>query len=302
MAGFKTHITTSTTIGVVGALVARFGFGVPDETCVLAGGLCSISGMLPDLDSHSGVPLRESLAFAAAAIPAILARRFERMGMPFETRIMVCMVLYLVIRFGVAKLLKRFTVHRGMFHSIPAALIAGEVTYLVFEHDSPHLRYFIAGAVVVGFMSHLILDEIWSIGVRRGRIYFKSSSGTAIKFWGDSTWGNLSAYTKVLLLTWVVWQDPDWMARWENQRAERRNLAKSRSRERDKVDKSFDVSVDTPPPQASINPAPQPQPVTPSSTLPPYSPDQSIFSPNENPQPVSPLPGYQPPGTNGGFR
>ena len=125
--------------------------------------------MLPDLDSHSGVPLRESLAFAAAAIPAMMARRFERFGWPLETRIMACMVLYLVIRFGVAKLLKRYTVHRGMFHSIPAAAIAGLLAYLVFEHDSPNMHYFIAGAVVTGFMSHLILDKIWSIGVKRGR-------------------------------------------------------------------------------------------------------------------------------------
>ena len=32
---------------------------------------------------------------------------------------------YLLVRFGVSELFKRITVHRGMYHSIPAMLIAG---------------------------------------------------------------------------------------------------------------------------------------------------------------------------------
>ena len=33
--------------------------------------------------------------------------------------------IYATVRFGLAKIVKKLTVHRGMFHSIPAALIAG---------------------------------------------------------------------------------------------------------------------------------------------------------------------------------
>ncbi len=215
MAGFKTHITTSTVIGVGGAVAAHFGFQVPLPACVLAGGLCSVSGMLPDLDSDSGVPLRESIAFAAAAVPVMMVRRWERLGMPFETMILAGMVVYLVIRFGLAGLLKKYTVHRGMFHSIPAALIAAEITFLVFDHEDITMRYFNAGAVLLGFMSHLILDEIWSVGVKRGQLYLKSSSGTAIKLWGDSIWANFTTYSKVAILSYLVSQDPKWMNHFE---------------------------------------------------------------------------------------
>lgn len=234
MAGFKTHIATSTTLGVAYAAGAHYFFGAPLETCVLAGGLCSVSGMLPDLDSDSGVPLRESVAFAAAVVPVMMVRRFERLGMPLETMILVGMAIYLLIRFGLAGLLKKYTVHRGMFHSIPAAIIAAEIAFLVFEHESLWLRYYTSGAVLLGFMSHLVLDELWSVDVRRGRLRLKSSFGTAVKIWGESLSANLSTYAKLILLTWLVSQDPGWMAQFESGRT-RNDLAGQGEAGRDRL-------------------------------------------------------------------
>ena len=68
MAGFQTHITVSTLAGV-GYGVWGYSCGAPVQTCVLAGGLCSVSGMLPDLDSESGRPVQEISCFAAAVVP-----------------------------------------------------------------------------------------------------------------------------------------------------------------------------------------------------------------------------------------
>ncbi len=215
MAGFRTHIATSSTLGIGYAAAAHYFFAVPLESCVLAGGLCSISGMLPDLDSDSGVPLRESVAFAAAAVPVMMIRRFERLGMPLETMILAGMGIYLVVRFGLALLLKKYTVHRGMFHSLPAALVAAEVAFLLFDHEQLWLRYYTAAAVLLGFLSHLVLDELWSVDVRRGRLRLKKSFGTAMKLWGDSLWANVSTYAKAILLTYLVVQDPQWMAQFD---------------------------------------------------------------------------------------
>lgn len=223
MAGFRTHIATSTTLGIGYAAAAHYLLAVPLESCVLAGGLCSISGMLPDLDSDSGVPLRESVAFAAAAVPVMMIRRFERLGMPLETMILAGMGIYLVIRFGLAILLKKYTVHRGMFHSLPAALVAAEVAFLIFDHENLWLRYYTAAAVLLGFLSHLVLDEIWSLDVRRLRV--KKSFGTAMKIWGDSLWANVSIYAKVILLTYLVVQDPQWMAQFDTPGSSRGAIA-----------------------------------------------------------------------------
>lgn len=212
MAGFKTHITTSTALGVGYGAGAFLFYGVPLPTCLLAGGLCSVSGMLPDIDSDSGVPLRESLAFAAAVVPMMMVERFREMGLAPESIVLGGAIVYLLIRFGLGKLLKNYTVHRGMFHSLPACLIFSEVAFLLCHCEDINLRFYKAGGVALGFMSHLVLDELWSIGFKGG-IRIKRSFGTAIKVWGDCLWANFSTYAKLVALTWLVMQDQGWMAR-----------------------------------------------------------------------------------------
>ena len=205
MAGFKTHITVSTAVGVAYGTTAAVMYDVPWPACALGGGLCSLSGMLPDLDSGPGVPLRESVAFAAAVVPMLMVDRLEQLGLAPETIVLVGGLLYLLIRFGAGKLLTRFTVHRGMFHSLPALAIVGEIAYIICAHENPWMRAFNSGAVMLGFASHLVLDEIWSIDVRRLRL--KSSFGTAVKLWGGCWWSNLLAYANVAILALLIFED-----------------------------------------------------------------------------------------------
>lgn len=122
MADFKTHITTSTVLGFVYGGVGYFGFEVPLAHCMIAGSLCSVAGMLPDLDSNSGKPQREMLSFVSVIIPMMMLPRFEAIGMTTEHMIFVAGVMYVLIRFGIGGLFRRFTKHRGMWHSIPAAI------------------------------------------------------------------------------------------------------------------------------------------------------------------------------------
>lgn len=208
MAGFRTHITISSLLGVGYGATGYALLDLPVESCVLASALCGVSGMLPDVDSDSGVPLRESLAFAAAAVPMMLVDRFRHMGWPSESIVLAGAAIYLAIRFGFGWLLKRFTVHRGMFHSLPAAVIAGEVAFLL-ASGSLGVRVFKAMGVVAGFMSHLLLDEIYSVDLRRVRI--KKSFGTAVKFWSDNRLATCVTYLNVLLLTFLVLNDKIWV-------------------------------------------------------------------------------------------
>jgi len=186
MAGFKMHVGTSSVCGAAYA-GAGIALGVPWDSALVAAGLCGVSGMLPDLDSGSGRPLREMMGFAAAVVPMLLVDRLQQLGLTYEQLVLATGGLYLLIRYGVAKLLAKYTVHRGMFHSIPAALTFAGIAFLVCGSSDLNLRYFKAGAVLLGVMSHLVLDEIYSIqfnGIRGVRL--KSSSGTALKFWGPN--------------------------------------------------------------------------------------------------------------------
>ncbi len=207
MANFATHITTSTVLGF-GYAAGGVYFGLPIDSCLVAGGLCGIGGMLPDLDSDSGIPLREAMAFAAAVIPMFLLERFQQFALTHEQMVLAAGAIYLFVRFGIGEMLKRYTVHRGMFHSLPAAILFAELAFLICGCHDLNMRYYKAGGVFVGVMSHLLLDEFYSIEWRLGRVRLKKSFGTAIKFWGDSLWGNLSVYAKLILATALILSEP----------------------------------------------------------------------------------------------
>lgn len=212
MADFKTHITVSSICGAVYGIVG-FRAGVPLETCVIAGGLCSVSGMLPDLDSDSGVPLREAVALSSAIVPMLLVDRLERIGFSHETMVLITGIVYFFIRFGIAEIFRRYTVHRGMWHSIPAAITCGMIAFLLCSCENMSIRLFKTMAVVIGVMSHLILDEMWSVDFKRGRYYFKSSFGTALKLWGKERIPNLVAYSIMAAFAVLVYNDEGFMQR-----------------------------------------------------------------------------------------
>ncbi len=211
MANFRTHITTSCSLGVVYAGTG-FVLGMPLTSCLIAGGLCGLAGMLPDLDSDSGVPVRETVSFASAIIPILMIDRFHHMGLTTEEMILAAATVYLLIRFGLANLFKRYTVHRGMWHSIPAALTASVIGYLLCTCHDEIVHFYKAGAVFVGFMSHLVLDEFYSLQVKRGKLRVKRSFGTALKLWSPrSMWANISTYGKLLLLVALAFGDTHYL-------------------------------------------------------------------------------------------
>lgn len=213
MAGFKMHIATSTVVGIGYGVMGRLAWEMPLPVAMVSGGLCSIAGILPDLDSDSGKPVRELTAFSAAVIPMLMMERLQTMGLSPESMVLAGGCIYIFIRFGVGEILKRYTVHRGMWHSIPAALTAAAVAALIVSGTDFEQRLFKAVAVLLGYLTHLVLDEIYSIETRRGRIRVKKSFGTALKFWSTSRWANISTYGKLILFTVLAIGDPVFMQR-----------------------------------------------------------------------------------------
>lgn len=207
MAGFETHIGVSTALGIGYGAVGYY-LGLPPESCALAAGLCSLSGMIPDLDSDSGTPVRETMTLTAAVVPMLTMERFRQFGWSHETTVLVAAAMYLAVRFGVAELFKRFTVHRGMWHSIPACLIAGLIAFMLVSGVNLDIRLYKAGGVLLGFLSHLVLDEIWSFSLKGGRFQIKKSFGTALKFWGKSRWANVATYAKLAVVSFLAVGDP----------------------------------------------------------------------------------------------
>jgi hypothetical protein len=213
MAGFRMHVTTSAVLGCGYAGVGHAAYGVPLDAAIVAGAMCGFSGMLPDLDSDYGVPLRETMAFTAAIVPMLLVSRFQSLELTHDAMVLVAVSLYLFVRFGITNIIRKYTVHRGMFHSIPAGLIFTGLAFIVTGAAPLEIRCYKAGGVLAGFISHLVLDEIYAVEWKSGQWRFKKSFGTALKFWGDDGWANFSTYAKLMIVAMMILGEPTVMER-----------------------------------------------------------------------------------------
>jgi hypothetical protein len=116
--------------------------------------------------------------------------------------------------------IKQITIHRGIMHSIPFAILCGELTYLIFTNvdiysfftsvsPSKHLPFFFGAAVFVGFLTHLIADEIHSLKWDKERKKMSKTSyfGTALTMYSrknSTVRANLALYVMVAILFAVI--------------------------------------------------------------------------------------------------
>ena len=80
MASYRGHLTFSTALGAAYGALACWHFGMDWPTAALGGALTAVSGLLPDLDSDSGVPVRELFNLAGTLAPLLLLLRLR--GVP----------------------------------------------------------------------------------------------------------------------------------------------------------------------------------------------------------------------------
>ena len=208
MASFRGHVAFASVLGGVYGGVGSVAFGLDWGPVFLGAGLTTIGGLMPDLDSDSGVPVRELFSLAAVMTPLLLVRRLHHAGLTPEQILALMAGVYVLVRYGGAALFKRVTVHRGMFHSLPAMVIAGLLIYLGDHRADPRIRLFLAGGVMLGFFSHLLLDEIYSVELLgRRMIRLNKYAGTAVKFYSPSWIATLTCYSLLASLAWVAWRE-----------------------------------------------------------------------------------------------
>jgi hypothetical protein len=94
-----------------------------------------------------------------------------------------------------------------MFHSVPALFIGGLTVFVFYPSENVRLRTFLAGAVMVGFLSHLVLDEIYSVDFLGARLHLNKYAGSAVKLVSKSWLATLMTYIVLALLVWMAWND-----------------------------------------------------------------------------------------------
>ncbi len=181
MANFTTHIAIGTVVsGALATLTLAADVVAPENlvAVTLAGVLGSV---LPDIDLKESRPSRAM--FAGLAIFFSFAVLFNAATKFSIAELWILWLGTLVaVRYGLHTLFHRVSVHRGIWHSILAAVFSAVATAIVFNRvlGKPEGVAWLAGAFMfAGFITHLTLDEIYSVDVMDTRI--KSSFGTALK-------------------------------------------------------------------------------------------------------------------------
>lgn len=201
MANFKGHLTLGVGVGLgYGGLGWAVG-SLEASTCLVAGGLCTVGSLLPDLDSDTSRPLREAVAFLATMFALMIAAKLKDSQHSTEVLVLIATGVYLGLRYGLSATLSAASVHRGMFHSLPAAIIAGQVAWLLIHEGTMAVRVYKAAAVSLGYLSHLLLDEGFGFLSRR-----KSRSPGCLKLLGKDFIGNLICYTLLIALGYLIYR------------------------------------------------------------------------------------------------
>ena len=196
MAGFKTHLAGGIASGTGLSLI---GYHFQGLSLMQAGAIFvvgSAAGLLPDLDSDTGKPLAFLFQLVTILVPSLLfTRAAQRFGNSPEFLICYFTLSYLLINYVVCAVIKKLTVHRGIMHSLPFALLCGGIGYLLFAPSGGNMALMGGSAVLAGCLVHLLLDEFSSFELKLGFIPFpKRSSGTAFKLKSDSLPATIFVY------------------------------------------------------------------------------------------------------------
>ena len=182
MANFTTHIGAGTVVaGALATLTLAADVVAPENlvAVTLAGVLGSV---LPDIDLKDSRPSRAMFAGLAVFFSfAVLFNAAEKLSVA-ELFVLWLGTLVLV-RYGLHAIFHRLAYHRGIWHSVIAAVFSSIATAVVYYHvlgRHEGVAWLAAAFMMVGFLTHLVLDEIYSVDVMDTRI--KTSFGTALKF------------------------------------------------------------------------------------------------------------------------
>ncbi len=181
MANFNTHLCVAAAAGIGASLVAVDAHLITNGDILWFVFLTTLGGMLPDIDASNSRPVK--LLFSVLALMGALAalHAFKNSYEPYPL-LLSAAGTYFLIRHGMFALFNRFTVHRGVFHSILAAsffaLLMTCISYRFLHWKVLH-AWLNGIFIALGFIVHLLLDEIYSTDLSNLRM--KNSFGTALK-------------------------------------------------------------------------------------------------------------------------
>jgi hypothetical protein len=205
MANFNTHLSIASAASVGAALVAVNVHLIVSADMPWLIFLGALGGLLPDIDASNSRPVK--LLFNVLALMGVagVLQVFKDGVEPYPL-LMIVVGAYLSIRHGLFALFNGLTEHRGVFHSLLAAvffsLLMTCISYHLLHWDILH-AWLNGIFIALGFIVHLLLDELYSVDLSNARM--KNSFGTALKLFN---YNNITASALMTVFTMTLY----WMA------------------------------------------------------------------------------------------
>ncbi len=183
MANFSTHLAVGAVAsGLAASVTLAAGAVPPGELATLtAAGI--VGSILPDIDLQKSHPSR--MLFGALGILFAFIALFQYYSVYSIAELWaIWLGVYALVRLGLWRFFHRHAVHRGIFHSVLAGLVFMALTAIVLTHllgRDPAVGWLAGIFVLIGYLVHLTLDEIYSVDFEG--IYIKRSFGSALKIW-----------------------------------------------------------------------------------------------------------------------
>ncbi|KOR28765.1 hypothetical protein TI03_03990 [Achromatium sp. WMS1] len=214
MALFATHLKVGvfiTSILAIGAWFLNMANSVPLLFCW---GLGVLGSILPDADVDRSRPARIGIGLLTIYITFVIISLLDEpilsinktistpivlLGQDISSTvisIVIASVIFCLLYMVLFPMVTRVTIHRGLVHSVPAAVFMGLfivnlATYAM--QQTSQVAWLTGSFITIGFLVHLLLDEFYSIDWEGNRI--KRSFGSAFKLWSKTTWmGTIALY------------------------------------------------------------------------------------------------------------
>jgi hypothetical protein len=210
MANFQTHLYGGIVVSG-GAVLILHGSGlVSDGQTLMLFGLGVMGSLLPDIDADASAPVRAFFGILGAALAFAWTLPLIGRYSPLNLGV-VWIGSFLAVRVLLCEAFARLTVHRGIWHSLLAAVFTAlaAVNLLHWLLGQAVQAAWVGGLMVgVGYLAHLVLDEACGVDLLGVRV--RRSFGTALKPWSyKDPASSLAMAAAVALVAWLA-PPSDW--------------------------------------------------------------------------------------------
>ena len=204
MANFTTHIAVGTVVSGAAATLTLAANVISQESLVAVTMAGVVGSVLPDIDLKESRPSRALFAglavFLSFCVLFAVANRYSIAEMWIAW-----LGTLAFVRYPVHAAFHRFSYHRGIWHSLLAGAMFWFLTAFVYNrllgyHEG--VAWLAGGFLFIGFLTHLILDEIYSVDVFDTRL--KASFGTAVKLYDYKHVGDSAVVAAMCVAAFLV--------------------------------------------------------------------------------------------------